>query len=576
MIEPRALLKNAVPYSAPKEIRAGKIRLDKNESGVGCSPKVLEALKNISTENVAMYPEYPQLMRKLSEFWGVPESCIMLANGADEAIRYVAETYIDPGDEVIIPCPTFSMFEILFQNAGARIEKILYNDDLAFPTERVLKSISGRTRAIVIVSPNSPTGSSIPGEALLQILKRAPQSLILLDETYSHFTGETAVDLIAKFHNLFILKTFSKISGFAGLRLGNVLSDEKNIANLNKVRLPYCVNSLAIIAGCAALDDKAFIEIAVEANRIEKEFLYEELEKLGLVTYKTDANFILVKFGCWRDLVYHALHEKGVLLRNMKEHALITDCLRISIGTRKQHELLLAALREVLPPQALLFDMDGVLVDVSNSYRMAIKLTAEYFSGGAVSLAEIQELKDRGGYNNDWDLTEAIIKSRGKTINRKEIVDQFQRFYLGKNFDALLANERWLFKSKVLDTLSTKFKLGIVTGRPRVEAMHALERYGVKRYFDVVIAMEDVPEDKQKPDPMGVKMAIRQLGVRRAAYLGDTIDDIKAAAGASAIPVAVITEQNQRSALLNAFKQHGATYILKNVNEIVEVWNEAC
>jgi len=393
-------------------------------------------------------------------------------------------------------------------------------------------------------------------------------------ETYSHYTGETAIDLINDFPHLFILKTFSKIFGLAGLRLGNIISKAENIINLNKVRLPYCVNSLAVIAGCTALDDQEFVDHVLLTTRQEKTFLHERLDKLGIQTIKTDTNFILARFGKWRELVYTRLKERDILVRDMDEYPLLDGFLRISVGTRQQHRMFLEALTEILPPEALFFDMDGVLVDVSNSYRIAIKNTAEYFLDEEVSLAEIQEFKDRGGYNNDWDCTEAIIRMHGEQAARTEIIEQFQRLYRGNNFNGLITNEKWLLHKDVLDKLKADYKLGIVTGRPRAEAEYVLTKFSMKNYFDIVVAMEDVPDEKLKPDPFGLNLAMKKLNVRRAAYLGDTVDDIKAARSAGAIPIGVIPPSDDGGQLYQLFQQHGAKHILGSVNEISEVVDE--
>ena len=129
--------------------------------------------------------------------------------------------------------------------------------------------------------------------------------------------------------------------------------------------------------------------------------------------------------------------------------------------------------------KALIFDMDGVLVDVSNSYRLAIKETVKFFTGTEIQDSEIQELKNKGGFNNDWNLTAALIKAKVKKARKEEVVMKFQKLYLGKNYDGFINNEDWILKKDVLEELKSKFKLGIVTGRPREEAEYALRKAGI-------------------------------------------------------------------------------------------------
>ncbi|VVB75517.1 Pyrophosphatase PpaX [uncultured archaeon] len=182
--------------------------------------------------------------------------------------------------------------------------------------------------------------------------------------------------------------------------------------------------------------------------------------------------------------------------------------------------------------EVLLFDMDGVLVDVSESYRLAIKKTAEDYTGTDVSFEEIQSYKEKTGFNNDWDLTEAIVKSRGESTAKQEIINKFQEYYLGKDFDGLIANEKWVLKMSLLEKLSQKYVLGIVTGRPRIEAQYALDANNASKYFSVLIAMEDVKKDK--PNPEGIIKAMAALGVKETIYFGDTKSDEVAAQKAGA------------------------------------------
>jgi len=395
MIAARESLAGVPAYQLPVASRKDKIRLDFNENIRGCSPKVLEAIRNIGADDIAVYPEYLSLVKKIANYHNVDPENVLLTNGADDAIRCVMDAYVEEGDEVIIPVPTFSMFGILARLRGARIVEILYNEDFSFPLERLLNAITERTRMVVVVNPNSPTGTSIGREDLVQILIKAGESVVLLDETYHHFARRSYVELIKDFPNLIVMQTFSKAWGLAGLRLGFIVSHRGNIEHLGKVSLPFPVNSLAIVAGNAALEDRRYVEEVVREVEIEKEFLCEGLRGLGLSVNMTDTNFLLVDLGVWGDKVHERLMDRGILVKNLSDLPLLKGFLRITVGTRKENLLLLEALREIIPLEALLFDMDGVLVDVSASYRLAIKKTVERFLGKDISLEEIQEYKAR-------------------------------------------------------------------------------------------------------------------------------------------------------------------------------------
>ncbi|OQX88033.1 hypothetical protein B6D60_02755 [candidate division KSB1 bacterium 4484_87] len=223
--------------------------------------------------------------------------------------------------------------------------------------------------------------------------------------------------------------------------------------------------------------------------------------------------------------------------------------------------------------EALLFNLNGVLVDVSQSTRYAIKKTAEFFTGDEIQNVEIQQVKNRGGYNNDLDCTHAIISDHGKDAYHWEIVDKFEEFYLGKNFDGFIRNETILIKPEVLSSLFHRFKLGIVTERPKSEVDFVLSRFEAENYFDVLVAQEDTPPGRGKPEPDGILLAMQKLGVKTAAYLGNTIDDMRAATAAKIVPVGILpfgeTEKNQADLLRAA----GAKFILNDVNEAMTLFD---
>jgi HAD superfamily hydrolase (TIGR01548 family) len=221
---------------------------------------------------------------------------------------------------------------------------------------------------------------------------------------------------------------------------------------------------------------------------------------------------------------------------------------------------------------AILFDMDGVLVDVTSSYRKAIQETVGFFTGKKALLKKIQNLKQRGGYNNDWDLTEAIIKSKGKNVLKTEIINKFQEFYIGtKGKKGFIENEEWLLSVDLLTQLSKKYVLGIVTGRPKEEALYVLRKFKVENLFDVVVAMEDYPSEKAKPDPYPINLALEKLGNPEAIYVGDSVDDITAAKRANAKPIGCIPPGISASQLRELLLKFGAEKVLDNINKINDI-----
>lgn len=215
--------------------------------------------------------------------------------------------------------------------------------------------------------------------------------------------------------------------------------------------------------------------------------------------------------------------------------------------------------------KALIFDMDGVLVDVSQSYRMTIKKTAEYFIGEEISKDEVQKLKNQGGFNDDVDLTEALISMRGLMFDRNKLLRKFD-----ENYGQLKDKEIWLLDLETLRKMYLRYKMGIVTGRPRKDAEYALKKANAEKFFEVVIAMEDVPKNKRKPDAYGLNLAIARLGATKVYYFGDNIDDMKMAVGAGAIPIGVLPPGINRD-LKSLLIENGARTVLEDINNLKSV-----
>ena len=225
-------------------------------------------------------------------------------------------------------------------------------------------------------------------------------------------------------------------------------------------------------------------------------------------------------------------------------------------------------------PLGVIFDMDGVLVDESQSYRASVQKTVKWFSGKDITPECIAEYKAGGGLNNDWDCTEAILTDLGKNVSREEMIKEFQRFYLGSkedNSDGLIAKEEWLLDKDLLNELSQGFALGIVTGRPRDEALIALQTAGTEQFFSVLLAMEDCEGEKKKPNPYGVLKCLKKLDCDYGYYIGDTGDDMIAAKNSSVVGIGVLPPQDKSDKLRELLIEKGAKKVIASVNDIKEV-----
>ncbi len=572
-MQPRKEVLQMKPYVPPTSGRENSLRLDFNENTLGCSQKVIEAIRSISAESLSIYPQYEDIVNKLSKFFSLSSKQIVLTNGTDDGIKLIIETFVNNQDKVLMASPSFPMYKFYAQLCGALIEEVLYNVDLSFPKSEFISKIKEDTRLIIIGNPNNPTGSTVELSYIEHLLIKAQKfnTIVVIDEAYFDYFGESAISLLDDYPNLIILRTFSKAYGLAALRIGCVIAKEDIAEHLLKAKSPYNVNYISVIAINVALDDQRFVSNYVEEVKKSRAFLMNELSKLNLEYFPTEANFLIVKFGPKYMDIYKYMKEQNILIRDYSKHQLLKECLRVSIGTMNDTNKFIRALRKKLIRKAIIFDMDGVLVDVSGSYRVTIKQTAEYFINESIELEEIQQLKDKGGFNNDWDLTEQLIKNRNIDVKKQEVISQFQKKYLGyESSEGLIDNETWLISKEKLEQLYKYNLLAIATGRPKYEAHLSLEKHGLNELFDLVIALGDYPQEKSKPHPYPIEMVLKGLDNPDAFYIGDTPDDMISANAAGIDAIGSLPPgQADNETLKNILISKGAKRLIKNVNEII-------
>ena len=349
-VRPRPAVIAMAPYSPPTAGRAGKLRLDFNENTVGCSPRVIAALRErLTPEGFAVYPEYGEAKEAIGQYFGVAPSNFVFTNGTDEAIQVFVNTYVDDGQEVVLLRPSYAMYRFYCEVAGAKLREIEYpQPDLEFPLQAVLDAITPETRAVLLANPNNPTGTGIGLNAIERIVHRAKKAVVLIDEAYYEFSGVTALGEIERLPNLFVCRTFSKVFGMAAMRLGCLFSHPANVALLHKAQSPYSVNSVAVTAAQAAIEDREYIETYVAEVLAARELLCIGLEKLGIAYIPSSANFVLGRFGERAVEVRDRLRDQAILVRDRSYEA--PGCVRITVGTREQTRRLLEALEEIWKP----------------------------------------------------------------------------------------------------------------------------------------------------------------------------------------------------------------------------------
>ncbi|HOY66375.1 MAG TPA: histidinol-phosphate transaminase [Candidatus Ozemobacteraceae bacterium] len=334
MIHPRPVVENL--HRTSQESRKGYLRLEMNECPDGLPADFVEScLREITPEFLATYPEYDELMALISRHEGLVSSGqIFLSNGSDSAIKHVFEAFVAPGDSILLANPCFAMYPVYAQLYQAKLIGVEYQPDLAFPTEAFLERMGKDVRLAVVVNPNNPCGSHVPSEALLQILTKAAQNgtLVIVDEAYHYFFPETAIPLIAKFPNLLVTRTFSKLCALAAARIGFAAGHPDIVGALRKVRPTYDVNGIGVLLAKRFLEQPDLIRKALLGVQQGRDWLASRLREKEIPFRTTDANFLLIDAGDRVTRIMQALRNEKVLVGGGFPYPFLKNYIRVSIA----------------------------------------------------------------------------------------------------------------------------------------------------------------------------------------------------------------------------------------------------
>ena len=345
MLRARKCVREMREYHSPLSAPATELRLDMNENTTGCSPRVLAKIRSLDAKLLALYPRREYGEKLVADFLGINPSEAMLTNGADEAIDLLCRAYLDKDDELILVVPTFGMYEVFSQGSAAKAVRVAAGPEFSFPLEKVIQAITPRARMIIICTPNNPTGTVTEQADILRVLEAAPDAAVLVDEAYFEFYGQTMMGQIGKIPNLFIARTFSKVYGLAGLRLGVLAGATQQISVLKRMASPFNINAFAIECMAEALADRDSVEAYVQQVGKTREWLRKQLESLGVKCWPSSTNFILANFGALKSTVLTTMRQKGIALRDRPD---CEGCIRITIGTQPEMERVVRELQQIL------------------------------------------------------------------------------------------------------------------------------------------------------------------------------------------------------------------------------------
>jgi len=353
-------VKNLQPYlpgKPPEELERelglkDVIKLASNENPLGPSPQVLSTLHE-QLSSISIYPDSGgySLKQALTCRFNLEANQITLGNGSNDVLELIARAYLQPDDEVIYSEYAFVVYSIVTQACGAKAV-VTSARDWGHDLDRMLAAITNRTRMVFIANPNNPTGTWVTKDALSAFLDQVPENvLVVLDEAYIEYVGRedfpNGLQLLQTYSNLIVTRTFSKAYGLAGLRVGYAVSNQQIANVLSRVRQPFNVNRLALIAAEVALESTEHLAESVQINSTGKAFYEREIPKLGLSVIPSLGNFITVGLNKNAQPIYQAMLEQGVIVRPLVSYDM-PQHLRISIGTRAENERCLSVLAKVI------------------------------------------------------------------------------------------------------------------------------------------------------------------------------------------------------------------------------------
>jgi histidinol-phosphate aminotransferase len=326
------------------------IKLASNENPIGPSPMAVAAIKE-AIKKLNRYPDGSghDLIKRISNHIGFSPQHIVLGNGSDDIIGMLAVAMLQPGDEVILPVPSFLMYEILVRSAGATPVYVPLKS-LSIDLTEIQKKMTSKTRMIFLCNPNNPTGTVISKKEFENFIHQMPSAVIVVvDEAYIEFVRDQncvkSFEYLDNITPLVTLRTFSKVYGLAGLRIGYGVMPEEIANILNRIRLPFNTNLLAQAGAGAALDDKIFLEKVISLVHEGLDFLYDALDGLGISYFPTQTNFFLIDVRKDADEIYESMLRQGVIVRSMKSYG-YPNYIRVNVGLHEENIRFLIALEK--------------------------------------------------------------------------------------------------------------------------------------------------------------------------------------------------------------------------------------
>jgi len=336
-------------YIAPEV--TGVIKMDANENPLNLQePLKKKLMEEMSRVDLNRYPiaGAPELRKRFAQYYGVDKDMVMLGNGSDELIQTLCLTLKGKINGVLVPVPAFSMYKIIAVNTGNKVVEVPLDKNFDLDSDAIIGRMKANFPALIFLSyPNAPTGNLFSRNKIEAVIKKAP-GIVVIDEAYASFSGRTLLSLLKKYDNVIFLNTLSKL-GLASMRLGLLIGNRDIVAQLDKVRLPYNINSLSQVAANFFLDYQDEFSRQLKEIVKRREELYRGLKEIaGIKLYPSQANFIFFSCAFDSNRIYNKLVAEGIIVKNLNIPPLMPNCMRVTVGNRKENEVFLRALKRVI------------------------------------------------------------------------------------------------------------------------------------------------------------------------------------------------------------------------------------
>ncbi|NLD48889.1 MAG: histidinol-phosphate transaminase [Clostridiaceae bacterium] len=349
----RPELKGFVPYKSKN--MPYRVKLDANESPFGLPEgirrRIADYFQNGAELNIYPDSDSVKLRDTLAKYWKVDPEGIVTGTGSNELIKNIINVFVQKGERIVLPSPSFEMYSLnSIMSGGIPVEVVLRCENgFKYDTDEFIDAvIRQKAKMVFLCNPNNPTGNLISNPDIEKIAGSCSNSVIVVDEAYAEFSGQSAVPLVTRYSNIVVLRSFSKAYGLAGVRCGYSISSREMANEINKIKAPFNLNSLTQFIACLVFEEREEAERRIKYLCDQRDYLFSELSGInGVTAYPSEANFILIKLPDAPGITME-LAKRGVLVRGFEKNPLLRDYIRVNTGTREQNEIFINELKAIL------------------------------------------------------------------------------------------------------------------------------------------------------------------------------------------------------------------------------------